>query len=282
MTLLALHPPYLRSTRPAASRHDDASLRSGYWITLAGIGVVGGAMAGLFAVGGGILMVPLLMWKGGMDQRQATATSLAAIVPSALVGSLTYLVNGQVDLPAASFVILGAVAGTMLGTRLLHRIPVCHLRWMLVVFLLLVAVRLLLVSPERGGGVDLTMIVAVAYVAVGLVMGLASGLFGIGGGIIAVPLMVSALGVSDLVAKGTSLLVSVPTSAVGTMSNRRVGLVDLRAGLVVGTAAAAASVPATMLSLQLSARLSGQLFAAVLVLVTIQTILKVRREQATR
>lgn len=282
MTHLALHPPHLRSTKPAASRHDQASLRSGYWITLAGIGVVGGAMAGLFAVGGGILMVPLLMWKGGMDQRQATATSLAAIVPSALVGSLTYLANGQVDLPAASFVILGAVAGTMFGTRLLHRIPVTHLRWMLVVFLLLVALRLLLVSPERGGGVDLTMNVAVAYVAVGLVMGLASGLFGIGGGIIAVPLMVSALGVSDLVAKGTSLLVSVPTSAVGTVSNRRTGLVDLRAGLVVGAAAAAASVPAAVLSLQLPARLSGQLFAAVLVLVTVQMILKVRREQATR
>lgn len=280
MTHLAFRPPRPHSTRPTANRDDEATLLSGYRITLAGIGVLGGAMAGLFAVGGGIVMVPLLMWRAGMDQRRATATSLVAIVPSALVGSLTYLVNGEVDLTAASFVMLGAVAGTMMGTRLLHQIPVSHLRWMLVVFLLLVAVRLLLVSPERGGEVEVTVAVALAYMAVGLVMGLASGLFGIGGGVIAVPLMVSVLGVSDLVAKGTSLLVSVPTTAVGTMSNRHAGLVDLRAGLVVGIAAAAASVPAAVLSLHLPARLSGQLFAGVLVLVAIQMILRARREQA--
>ena len=75
-------------------------------------------------------------------------------------------------------------------------------------------------------------------------MGVASGLFGIGGGIIAVPLLVSVFAVGELVAKGTALLVSIPTSAVGTLSNRRGNLVDIRAGLIIGTAAAVASVPA--------------------------------------
>jgi uncharacterized membrane protein YfcA len=256
--------------------------RVGYWVTLTGIGLVGGVLSGLFAVGGGILMVPLLIWRAGMDQRRAAATSLVAIVPTALVSSLAYLLNGQVDVTAASFLVLGAIAGTVVGTHLMRRISVSQLRWMFVAFILLVAARLLLVSPQRGDDVHVTVFVAAGYVGIGLVMGLASGLFGIGGGIIAVPLMISLFAVSDLVAKGTSLLVSVPTSAVGTLSNRRAGLVEVRAGLVVGVAAAAASIPAVGLSLEMSARLSGQLFAGLLVLVAVQISVKASRERANR
>ena len=64
-----------------------------YWLALALIGLVGGILSGLFAIGGGILMVPLLVWRAHLDQRQASATSLAAIVPAAIVGSATYLAN---------------------------------------------------------------------------------------------------------------------------------------------------------------------------------------------
>jgi uncharacterized membrane protein YfcA len=279
MTQLTLHP---HPGGPAVASEVLGPRRAGSWFTLAWIGLTGGVLSGLFAVGGGILMVPLLTWRAGMDQRRASATSLVAIVPTALVGSLTYLLNGQVDVTAASLVVLGAVAGTVAGTHLLRRIPVAQLRWMFVVFILVVAARLLLVSPHRGGHVSLTLLVAAGYIGVGLVMGLASGLFGIGGGIIAVPLLVSLFAVSDLVAKGTSLLVSVPTSAVGTLSNRRAGLVDVRAGLVVGVAAAAASVPAVGLSLQLSPRLSGQLFAGLLVLVAASITFKAARERGDR
>jgi uncharacterized membrane protein YfcA len=205
-----------------------------------------------------------------MDQRRAAATSLVAIVPTALVSSTTYLLNGQVDLTAAVLVTLGAVTGTVAGTRLLRRIPVPQLRWMFVVFILLVAARLLLISPDRGGQVDLTLLVAAGYIGIGIAMGLSSGLFGIGGGIIAVPLMISLFAVSDLVAKGTSL------------SNRRAGLVDVRAGLVMGVVASAASIPAVGLSLQMSARLSGQLFAVLLILVAVQLSFKSWRERAAR
>jgi len=257
-----------RSSKPSTGTGIEFTL------TLIGIGLVGGVLSGLFAVGGGILMVPLLIWRTGMDQRRAAATSLVAILPAALVGSFAYLRHGQVDAMAAAFVSAGAVAGAVIGSRLLRRIPLAQLRWMFVVFILLVAGRLLLVTPHRGDHVDLTLLVVVGYVGIGLVMGLASGLFGIGGGIIAVPLMVSMFAVSDLVAKGTSLLVSVPTSAVGTWSNRRAGLVDVRAGLLVGISASTASVPAVSLSLKLSPQLSAQLFAGLLVAVAVQITVK--------
>jgi len=255
---------------------------AGHWLTLVGIGMVGGVLSGLFAVGGGILMVPLLIWRAGMDQRRATATSLVAIVPAALVGSLTYGLHGQINVFAASMMAVGAVAGSVLGTRLLHAIPVRPLQWMFVGFILLVAARLLLVTPSREAVLPPTSSTAAVYLGIGLAMGIASGLFGIGGGIIAVPLMVSLVAISDLVAKGTSLLVSIPTSATGTVANRRAGLVELRAGVVVGVAAMVASFPAARLSLAMSPTLSARLFAGLLVLVALQLAVKAHRSGPTR
>ena len=248
-----------------------------YWVALVLIGIVGGTLSGLFAIGGGILMVPLLVWRAHLDQRHASATSLVAIIPVAIASSGTYLLNGEVDVLAAAFIAVGAAGGAIIGSALLQRIPVTALRWMFVAFIVAVAVRLLFVTPQRGHTLALSPRVALGYVALGLVMGVASGLFGIGGGIIAVPLLISFFAISDLVAKGTALLVTIPTSVVGTVANQRAGLVDVRAGLVVGMAAAVAAVPAVGLALLMSARLSGVLFAALLFAVATQLTVKATR-----
>ncbi len=65
---------------------------------------MGGLLAGMFGVGGGILMVPLLMLWAHMDQRRAAATSLVAIVPTAIAGATTYGIAGEIDLIAALLV----------------------------------------------------------------------------------------------------------------------------------------------------------------------------------
>ncbi|MCB0916455.1 MAG: TSUP family transporter, partial [Actinobacteria bacterium] len=74
----------------------------------------------MFGVGGGIVMVPLLIWFLAMDQRHAAATSLAAIVPGAIAGSVSYLVNGHLDVLAG--VLIAAAAILRLG-RYLAYIP---------------------------------------------------------------------------------------------------------------------------------------------------------------
>ncbi|HEV7185100.1 MAG TPA: sulfite exporter TauE/SafE family protein, partial [Leifsonia sp.] len=224
------------------------------WAALVGIGLVGGLLSGLFAIGGGIIMVPLLITFAKLNQRAAAATSLAAIVPTAIVGSVTYLLAGQIDLVAGLIISIGAVGGAVLGSALLRRIPLTWLRWMFIVFILLVAARMLLITPERGHTIQFTPLVGLGYVVLGLIMGVLSGLFGIGGGIVAVPALVGVFAISDLVAKGTSLLVMIPTSVVGTVANWRAGTVNVRAGLVVGVAATVASVPGAALALALPAR----------------------------
>lgn len=166
--------------------------------------MTGGVLSGLFAIGGGILMVPLLVRRARMDQRRAAATSLVAIMPNRR-GQLRHLLaHGQIDVVAGACVALGAITGAVAGSRLLRRMPPAWLRWMFVVFILAVGVRLLFSAPERGQLVELSVTVALGHVGLGLVMGVASGLFGIGGGIIAVPLLVPAVYLALAIPSGTS------------------------------------------------------------------------------
>jgi len=241
-----------------------------YWLLLLGIGAVGGLLSGMFAIGGGVVLVPLLKAMVRMDHRRAVATSLLAIVPTAVVASIAYIANGEFDPVAAALISVGAIAGALVGSALLRRIPVLWLEWMFIALLVVIAVRLALVAPVRGDTVVFSPAVAVAYVTLGLFIGVASGLFGIGGGVLAVPALVVLFSMSDLVAKGTSLLVVLPTSVVGAVANTRAGLTDVRAGLAVGAAAAATSVLGVRIALAMSPRLSGVLFAALLLLVAAQ------------
>jgi uncharacterized protein len=78
------------------------------------IGVVGGLLSGLLGVGGGIIMVPLLVYWAAYGQRDAHAMSLGAIIPISIAGIATYGVAGQVHWVDA----LGLAAGSILGARI--------------------------------------------------------------------------------------------------------------------------------------------------------------------
>ncbi len=242
------------------------------------IGAIGGLLSGTFGVGGGVVVVPLLMLLAHFDQRQASATSLLAIVPSGLAAGITYIAHGYVDFVAVAAVSVGAVVGALAGSVLLKRLPIWWLRWGFIALLLGVAVRLALLEPVRGQALPLSVGLVFAYLAIGLVTGLCSGLFGIGGAIVAVPALIAVVGMSDLYAKGSSLLVMVVTSTTGTLSHRRSGLVDLRAAVIVGLVAAAASVLGAFLAVGMPPRLSSALFAGLLVLVAVQLTIRAVRD----
>lgn len=254
------------------------------WVRLALVGAAGGLLSGAFGVGGGILMVPLLILVTGMDQRRASATSLAAIVPAALAGSITYLLNGEVDLLAALFVALGGIAGSWVGSWLLRRLSLGWLRWLFIALLVAVAVRMVLVTPVRGERVlEFDVPSVLAMVALGVVIGIASGLFGIGGGVIMVPAFIALFGMGDLVAKGTSLAVMIPTAVSGTIANARAGIVDLRVALVVGIAATLASFGGVAIAFLISPQWSAWLFAALIVIAAVQlTVRAIRLRRAER
>lgn len=265
-------PTTIEVTRAAPSRSMPAETS---WVAIVLIGAVGGILSGLFAIGGAILMVPLLVWRAGMDQRRAAATSLVAIIPTAVVSSATYLLHADVDIVAAAFISAGAIVGAIIGSRLLRRLPMSVLRWMFILFLLLIATHMLIATSEPVRAVTLTPVVVLGYLGLGVLTGVASGLFGIGGAIISVPILGSVFALSDVAAKGTALLVSIPTSLSGTISNRRdSNPVDVRVGLILGVSAAATSIPAVYLAVALPPAVSSVTFAVLLIAIATQLALK--------
>jgi uncharacterized membrane protein YfcA len=244
---------------------------------LLAVGIMGGLLSGAFGVGGGIIMVPLLMWWVGMDQRRAAATSLVAIVPSAISGTIQYLVQGQVDVVAGLIIAAGGIGGSLVGTKLLRTLSLGWLRWLFIALLVLVAIRLFFEVPSRDAELVLTPWVVIALVVIGVAMGIASGLFGIGGGVILVPVLVAFFGVGDLLAKGTSLLAMIPTATTGTVANLRVGLVRLGDGLIAGAAAVAASFGGVALAFLLPPQLAVILFAIFILAVVAQLVFRALR-----
>lgn len=233
-------------------------------LLLAVIGLLGGFFSGLFGVGGGIILVPLLILVVGFGQKLASGTSLAVIVPTAIAGTVSYAAGGNIDWIAGACLGGGAIGGSLLGTWLLHRIRVAYLRWFFIVFLLAVAVRMLFSVPDRALGLDMSPTLALLLAGVGFIVGVLSGLLGVGGGVIVVPTLILLFGASDLIAKGTSLLMMIPTALTGTIANYRRGNVDLRAAAVVGTLAVIASVLGAMVSTVLPPQLGSILFAILL------------------
>lgn len=248
------------------------------WLRLTIVGAAGGLLSGAFGVGGGVLMVPLLITFAHMDQRRAATTSLAAIVPAAVAGSITYLANGEIDLLAVLFVAIGGIIGSWMGAWLVRRLPLGWLRWLFIALLIAVAVRLALVTPVRGDRLlEPEVGSIIAMIALGLVIGVASGLFGIGGGIIMVPAFIALFGMSDLVAKGTSLAAMIPTAVSGSVANARAGIVDLRVALIVGVAATLASFGGVAIAFLLSPEWSSRLFAALMVIAAVQLTVRAIR-----
>jgi uncharacterized membrane protein YfcA len=100
-----------------------AERRGGRALRLAAIGTLAGLFSGLFGVGGGSVIVPLLMLWLGYQERAATATSLAAIVFVAAFAAATQGLYGNVRLGDAAAVGLPAVVGVLGGAWLAQRLP---------------------------------------------------------------------------------------------------------------------------------------------------------------
>ena len=249
------------------------------------VGVVAGFLAGLFGVGGGILIVPGLVLVLHLDQRLAHGTSLAAMIPISMASLVTYALHGNVDWGVAAYLAVGAMAGAVLGTRLLHVVPERLLGFAFATVLVVTAVRLYLeTSPGTPHGLDVGTITAL--LVTGSVAGLLAGLLGVGGGLVLVPALVVLFAIAPAVAKGTSVAVIVPTALIGTWRNRSRNNADLRVATVVGLGGVVSAVAGASVADVLSDDLSNGLFALLLLVVAIRMIwVLVRRpvrEIATR
>jgi len=184
-------------------------------------GLMAGALGGLMGVGGGILLVPLLVHTLRAGQHEAQGTSLAFVTATALVAAALYFRQGNLDVPLALYLALGAVPCVLLGAALARRVTARRLRQAFGVLILLTALRILVAVPAHAGPPRPWP--PALNVALGCVVGILSGLLGFGGGTILVPVLVLGQGYPQHVAQGVSLLMILPTGSVGAWSHARHG-----------------------------------------------------------
>ncbi|HEY6220992.1 MAG TPA: sulfite exporter TauE/SafE family protein, partial [Candidatus Eisenbacteria bacterium] len=143
------------------------------------IGAVSGALGGLMGVGGGIVLVPLLVFALHMAQHEAQGTSLAFVIVTALVAVVPYYSHERLDLALALWLTLGALPGVLLGSRLAARTSAARLRIAFGAVLLVTAIRLLAAPPLTGSAAGLWP--PPLNVLAGFLAGTLAGYVGIGG-----------------------------------------------------------------------------------------------------
>lgn len=113
-------------------------------VKLGVVGCAAGAFSGLFGVGGGTVVVPLLILWFGYGEREATGTSLAAIAVIAALAAAGHGVYGNVDVLEAAVVGAPALAGVLAGARLQQRLPERAISLLFSILLVAIALELLL------------------------------------------------------------------------------------------------------------------------------------------
>ncbi len=109
------------------------------------IGLGAGVLGGLFGIGGGVMMVPALIYLKGFTQQKAQGTSLAVfLLPVAILGFLNYHREGQADLAGGAYMAIGVFCGAFVGSKLALMMDEGVLRKLFAVLLVAVAVQLFL------------------------------------------------------------------------------------------------------------------------------------------
>ncbi|MDQ4106642.1 MAG: sulfite exporter TauE/SafE family protein [Actinomycetota bacterium] len=195
-------------------------------LLLAAIGVIGGTLSGLVGVGGGIIFVPGLLFAGGWAIQEAVAASLVIIVFSSLSGTIRNASSEDpVNWRTAGLLSLVVAPSSLIGVAISRVSPETVVE---VVFSLLM---LSLAYPTARGrselGVDGKRLPLPLTILAGVFVGTLSGLVGVGGGVMLVPLMVLGLGLEVKTAVSTSLAIVLFTSLVGASGYLLTGFSDV-------------------------------------------------------
>ncbi len=250
-------------------------------LPLLGVGLVSGFFAGLFGIGGGLVIVPALVVLLRIEQKLAAGTSLLAILPAASIAAVSYALQGSIDWPVAGLLAIGAIVGAQIGARLLQRIPRRVLQWIFVGFVAVMIVQLMLVIPDRGAELRVDAAHGAGLIVLGLVAGLLSAILGIGGGGVVVPVLMVWFGLGDLAAKGASLVMMLPGVISGLVANFRLHNVAWRAGLVVGASSLVSSPLGAWVAHLIPAQAGAWLFAAFLAFIGVSMLREALRPSPT-
>jgi len=196
-----------------------------------GLGVLLGALGGLLGIGGGLVAIPLLGALYGMNQHLAQGTALVMILPNVLIGFLRYHQRTPVNFRSLTLMIMLSIASAALAAHFASRLGADQLRRGFAIFLLVLAAYFVWLLRAHAGLERAALWPERFTPVVGIFSGLMSGLFTVGGALVAVPALVSLFGMRQTQAQGVALALVVPASLTALASYAQAGNVDWTVGI---------------------------------------------------
>lgn len=213
-----------------------------------GLGALIGVLLGLLGGGGSILAVPALVYGMNLGIQQAIPISLVVVATASAVGVLPKIRAGQVRWRMAGIFAAAGVPATVLGSAISRHLPEPALLIGFAVVMVVAGIRMLAdqgntgtACEVRAGQVNWRRCLP-RSIGAGLLVGVLTGLFGVGGGFLIIPALVVVLGVEMSTAIGTSLLIIVANSVAGIFSHLEGLSVDWSVAGVFVAAAMVASL----------------------------------------
>jgi uncharacterized membrane protein YfcA len=238
------------------------------------VGFVAGVLSGLFGIGGGLLIVPALTLFMAFSAKTAVATSLAALLlPVGIFAVLEYRRKGLLDLRASLLIALGLFTTTLVGAQITLALPETLFKQAYGVFVIIMGLRFLGIfarnaSPAETAAPSAEPLSAWKLLALGLIAGVLSGMFGIGGGIVIVPALMTFFGVEQKRAVGTSLgALLLPVGLPGVLGYWAAGELNLGAAVPVALGLAIGALGGARIAIGLDPKTMRRLYGIFLLLV---------------
>ena len=181
-------------------------------------GLAIGAVLGYVGAGGSILTVPALIYIFGLNQVQATTASLLVVFIAACTGAYTKFKRKEVMIKEALVIWAIGLSTNLTGAYFLPRIPENLVLTGFALVLMAAGVSILLPAPTT---THERKISPIALILISLVIGALTGLFGIGGGFLAIPVLILFYGVAPARAAGTSLFIITINTLTGFFAHFR-------------------------------------------------------------
>jgi uncharacterized protein len=237
---------------------------------------IAGLISTMLGVGGGVVMVPLFALLGVMRVKKAASTSMVLVTVVVAIGLGVQLIHAPQDVHwgAALWLALGAFGGTFIGRWAHEAMPEMLFRYLFCIAMLFVAARMLNVLPQTDPLLAEQLLAHkpehIAFLlVVGVFAGLVAVLFGLGGGVVVVPMLAIAFGYFDqnfTATRATSLAMILPTSIVGSILHLRMRTVDVPLVMKIMPFAALAAVGGVFLAYVIPTEALRVLFAVLLLL----------------
>ncbi len=268
------------------------------------LGIAAGILSGLFGIGGGIVMVPALIALFGMDILNANATSLSAmLLPVGVFGVIAYYKAGLVNIKESLWIALGLFAGSFVGGELAVNISESVLAKLYSVFLLYIALSYFDVfakigelqskyfsktknsnsyspsepartlSEVRGSKGSSSPKPFWAFILVGIGAGVFAGMFGKGGGIVIVPILISLFHYNGKMAVATSLAaLQLPVGLPSVLIYAENGYLNLTAAALIAVGMVIGAFFGSKIGINLPAKVFKKVFAVFLILMAVYMV----------